>query len=60
MSDKNVSIKPLGLEMARELSTEELMNVGGGALEAAPASTGSAGGKVTSGGDWEVNVGIDG
>jgi len=55
MSDKNVSIKPLGLEMARELSTEELQNVGG----ALAASTGSAGGKVTSGGDWEVSVGID-
>lgn len=57
MSDKNNAIKPLGLELARELSTEELVSVGGGV--AAAASTGSAGGKVTNGGDWEVSVGID-
>ena len=55
MSDKNVSIKPLGLEMARELSTEELQNVGGALL----AVTYNVGGKVTSGGDWEVSGSID-
>ncbi|WP_243735446.1 hypothetical protein [Xanthomonas oryzae] len=55
MSDENASIKPVGLEMARELSAEELMIVGGGM----GAMTHSATGKVTSGGDWEASATID-
>ncbi|OWB27236.1 hypothetical protein XocBAI21_16260 [Xanthomonas oryzae pv. oryzicola] len=55
MSDENASIKPVGLEMARELSAEELMSVGGGR----GVVTHSATGKVTSGGDWEASATID-
>ncbi|WP_230599134.1 hypothetical protein [Xanthomonas albilineans] len=55
MFDENASIKPVGLEMARELSAEELMSVGAGGGE----TTHSATGKVTSGGDWEASVTVD-
>lgn len=53
MSKVNTAVRPLGQELARELTMEELNAVGGG------AATRSTTGKISNGGDWEVSVTID-